>query len=78
MAATNGELEARMIVVEAAIESAVQLVGYPKDVNAASVEVGDLVIGIKAGINSGLFFVGNVTTAPPTSDAHITFEFQAT
>ncbi len=78
MAVTNGELETRLIAVEALLAAAVQLTGYPKDVNATSVEVGDLVIGVKGGINSGLFFVGNVTTAPPTSDAHITFEFQET
>lgn len=43
------------------------------EVNTVGVSVGQWVFGSKAGINDGNEFIGVVTTAPPTTDSHITF-----
>lgn len=38
--------------------------------------VNQIAIGMKTGINGGLFFVGAVTFYPPTTDEHINFYYQ--
>ncbi|MBO0323454.1 hypothetical protein J0X14_14190 [Muricauda sp. CAU 1633] len=50
--------------------------GVAIDVNDPNIKVGDSVFGEKAGINSGKWFFGVVTTAPPTADGHITFKYR--
>ena len=47
-----------------------------KSLNNPTIVVGDLVGGKKSGINDGNFFIGYVLTNPPTTNAHINFEYQ--
>jgi len=72
MAITIAEAETRIIALETALNNAVTIPDYAKEINDASVAIGDIVMGEKAGINSGNFVIGTVIIAPPTSDAHIT------
>jgi len=72
MAITLAEAESRIIVLEQKLLNAVTIPDYAIEINHSAVEVGDIVMGSKAGINSGNFVIGTVLTAPPTADAHIT------
>ena len=73
MAASNAELEARLLIVEGKVNGVVELPAVSVDVNDTTItdKTGYCVYGQIAGINSGKLFVGVSLVAVPTTNAHI-------